>query len=648
MTVYRSASWKRHHRRLCAFSKTYASSSAYKDATEEVQADMCLLAHLAAEHFSKCNTLQEARATSNPTIQTFWDLLVSAQPDAGQNLISPLSFTSFEVLSAAASRFGNNNFVIHDARLVPYAHGVFALASRSFNHSCQPNAVAMFEETSNGPQMVIKIIEKVATGEEICILYTDPASPDSKRRDALQHAYGFLCQCPRCITGASAAPRSPADESILRSQIGTIVQEQLQNSHSSLETVRNALAPISLERELLNLLPEWTADFSKASHDGPYDQAIQHGNTVLGAYVLIYPGLHPLLELHCLELSKVSWNLYITNARPGSGDLLHVKHAAATYLRWAKQLAGINSTGVYRKINPCVHISICVAIQPNQSLPILGSTGLALNATKCFLITSPAIQLTFIIDITFGPRHFRVYFKGNAVAKNSQGDSIENGTNSKETSRQSKAPERSQKNHTHVKAFFDNCYPAFQYKQSKPAVNQFKELKKEYRAYWGKDEAKKTHEAFKGALTKDFNDICGTDEKDLASWQKLCAVLNLRDIPDDVELCKRLVKPMYVNPVDLVDTPYTGKPPKHFRSEGELSEYTKRTGKYFPRDNVYAGDLLKYPLRQIMVPGKGEYHPRQRHANKKGSSSGVRPSEGRLHPSRNLDVFNSSPDVAHV
>ncbi|KAG8760213.1 hypothetical protein FRC11_000736, partial [Ceratobasidium sp. 423] len=89
-----SASWKRHHRRLCAFSKTYASSSAYKDATEETQADMCLLAHLAAEHFYKCNTLQDAQATSNPTVQTFWDLLVSAQPHAGLNLISPLSFTS--------------------------------------------------------------------------------------------------------------------------------------------------------------------------------------------------------------------------------------------------------------------------------------------------------------------------------------------------------------------------------------------------------------------------------------------------------------------------------------------------------------------------------------------------------------------------
>ncbi|KAH7318001.1 hypothetical protein B0J17DRAFT_747889 [Rhizoctonia solani] len=290
-----SASWKRHHRRLCGLSKTFASSSVYNDATEETQTDMCLLAHLAAEHFYKRDTLRDAQATSNPTVQTFWDLLESAQPHAGQNLISPLSFTSSGVLSAAASRFGNNNFVIHDARLVPFAHGVFATASRSFNHSCRPNAVAMFEESANGVQMVIKLIEGVVTGEEICISYTDPASPDSKRRDALQHAYGFLCQCPRCIPGASVAPRSPGDEPILRSQIETIVQEQLQNSASGLETIRDALASVSLECPLLDFLPNWAADFSKSSHDGPYDQALQYGNAVLGVYVLVYPGSYPLL-----------------------------------------------------------------------------------------------------------------------------------------------------------------------------------------------------------------------------------------------------------------------------------------------------------------------------------------------------------------
>ncbi|KDN35279.1 hypothetical protein RSAG8_11714, partial [Rhizoctonia solani AG-8 WAC10335] len=90
-------------------------------------------------------------------------------------------------------------------------------------------------------------------------------------------------------------------------------------------------------------------------------------------------------------------------------------------------------------------------------------------------------------------------------------------------SRRSKAPKKPQpKNRTHVKAFFDSYYPAFRYRKSRSAMTQFKELKKEYRGYWSKDDAERAHEAFKDALTKDFNDIYGTDEKDLASWQKLC------------------------------------------------------------------------------------------------------------------------------
>jgi len=33
-----------------------------------------------------------------------------------------------------------------------------------------------------------------------------------------------------------------------------------------------------------------------------------------------------------------------------------------------------------------------------------------------------------------------------------------------------------------------------------------------------------------------------------------------------------------------------------------LSEYTIRNGKYFPRDNINAGDLLKHLLRHILNP----------------------------------------------
>ncbi|KAG8738746.1 hypothetical protein FRC10_006510 [Ceratobasidium sp. 414] len=165
LTIGQAASWKRHHRRLCGFSKTYVQSDVYKDATEDSRADVFLLAQLAAEHFYKLMTLDNTQSSTNAFVRTFWDLLTSSNtPD--KNLVPALSFTSPSVLSAAAARFGNNNFVVHDARLVPYAHGVFALASRSFNHSCKPNAAAMFEETQGGIRMVVKLLEDVAEGQE--------------------------------------------------------------------------------------------------------------------------------------------------------------------------------------------------------------------------------------------------------------------------------------------------------------------------------------------------------------------------------------------------------------------------------------------------------------------------------------------------
>lgn len=70
----------------------------------------------------------------------------------------------------------------------------------------------------------------------------------------------------------------------------------------------------------------------------------------------------------------------------------------------------------------------------------------------------------------------------------------------------------------------------------------------------------------------------------------------------------------HVNLVDLIDSPTTGKAPALFDSEEALSEYTIRTGKYFPKKAAKAGGVLRYLLRQIDDPS---------------SSSRSRTSEGR-------------------
>lgn len=71
------------------------------------------------------------------------------------------------VLDKLFSRFGNNNFAIH-SHLVSIAHGIFPLASRLFNHSCVPNAVAKYMlEESKSPIMEVVAIRAIQEGEEV-------------------------------------------------------------------------------------------------------------------------------------------------------------------------------------------------------------------------------------------------------------------------------------------------------------------------------------------------------------------------------------------------------------------------------------------------------------------------------------------------
>lgn len=59
----------------------------------------------------------------------------------------------------------------------------------------------------------------------------------------------------------------------------------------------------------------------------------------------------------------------------------------------------------------------------------------------------------------------------------------------------------------------------------------------------------------------------------------------------------------HVNLSDLLDTTRQSTRVHVFASEEELREYTQRTRRLFPKEDAYAGGLLKYLLRQISGPG---------------------------------------------
>lgn len=98
---------------------------------------------------------------------------------------------------------------------------------------------------------------------------------------------------------------------------------------------------------------------------------------------------------------------------------------------------------------------------------------------------------------------------------------------------------------SHIEAFFLN-YPHFDYNRSKPAMGEFYRMCRVYR-WKDTDEAKnEARQGIKDALTQQFNLIYGTDENDLCAWQNLCRVLQHPNVPEDLELCRKVSLPMYL------------------------------------------------------------------------------------------------------
>ncbi|KAB5593125.1 hypothetical protein CTheo_3427 [Ceratobasidium theobromae] len=162
-------------------------------------------------------------------------------------------------------------------------------------------------------------------------------------------------------------------------------------------------------------------------------------------------------------------------------------------------------------------------------------------------------------------------------------------------------PKEEPPSQSNIQAFFSQ-YSTFEYNPSQPVMSEFERMCKiiDFKPF--KSSQAEARKGMKDAMTKDFNALYGTDVNDLGAWQSLCRVLQFPTIPDNLVECQELVQATHVNIVDLVDTKLTGDPVIHFNSERELSIYTKSTRKFFPRDNINAGNLLRFLLRHIFCP----------------------------------------------
>lgn len=138
---------------------------------------------------------------------------------------------------------------------------------------------------------------------QICIPYLDPAMLQS-RQQIFELTYGFKCTCPSCtylstcISHISDFPNHPNKAAELERQLRRKIfssEDWLtdvtwrQPSWISGNTLSEELLPVLQESYLASLADR----FSRCSHEGPYDKALEDGYTLLALYVLIYPPNYP-------------------------------------------------------------------------------------------------------------------------------------------------------------------------------------------------------------------------------------------------------------------------------------------------------------------------------------------------------------------
>ncbi|KAI0287197.1 SET domain-containing protein [Russula brevipes] len=131
-------------------------------------------------------------------------------------LTAPEELVPFGIDSAAGivdlvSRFATNSITLTSPSLAPLGVCVSPLVAL-VNHSCDPNAVAVFprsskDHASQEPEVQVIAIRDISPGEEVFTSYIDTTLPRDQRQAALSATYNFSCQCQLCSQPPEPDPR---------------------------------------------------------------------------------------------------------------------------------------------------------------------------------------------------------------------------------------------------------------------------------------------------------------------------------------------------------------------------------------------------------------------------------------------------------
>ncbi|KAF4952337.1 hypothetical protein FGADI_6827 [Fusarium gaditjirri] len=176
-----------------------------------------------------------------------------------------------------------------------------------------------------------------------------------------------------------------------------------------------------------------------------------------------------------------------------------------------------------------------------------------------------------------------------------------------------------------VDLYFAN-FQGFAHKRMAPFFDEFYRMCDHFG--WSDDEATEPWYNFRIALVQEFNYVFGKDENDLQNWQKMFKIIGLPE-PSSLGEAHTVMRPTRVNLVDILESSRTGEPVQRFETLEDLSAYSYRSGealsdskvlhrpkvyhknedfyrdkvihsdKVFPKEDAYAGGLLKMMLREI-------------------------------------------------
>ncbi|KAK3045394.1 hypothetical protein LTR09_012994 [Extremus antarcticus] len=172
----------------------------------------------------------------------------------------------------------------------------------------------------------------------------------------------------------------------------------------------------------------------------------------------------------------------------------------------------------------------------------------------------------------------------------------------------------------HIDDFFAQ-YPSFSHDRANSSPREFYRMCDQFQWKKRQDNAcqparKEAWEKFRVAMVVEFNSRFGTDAEDVFSWKGICEFLQMNPMPSGVESMRKAVINTHINLTDMLDSKRRGEAISIFKTQDELVEYTVEEGRYFPKEDAYAGGLLKYLLREIHNKYEGSRGKRGRSQGK--------------------------------